>query len=130
MMITGFEEKLSAGKVNHLSKETATAGVAWSAHPRFPGVFMKNIVPGAETGNLFSQHLVRVEAGCEIGRHTHAGKWELHNVIAGNGRCVLGDKAIPYAAGEITVLPADVEHVVTAQGADLFILATFVPALA
>ncbi len=129
-MKPGFVKELSAGKVNHLSKEIATGDVAWAAHPRFPGVYMKNIIPGADTGNIFSQHLVRVEAGCEIGRHTHAGKWELHNVIAGSGRCVLGDKVIAYAAGEITVLPADMEHVVAAQGADLFILATFVPALA
>lgn len=129
-MQTGFAGKLAAGKVNHLAKEILTGDVAWSAHPRFPGVYLKDIVPGADTDNRFSQHLVRVEAGCEIGRHIHAGKWELHNVIAGSGSCILGDRVIPYVAGEITVLPADVEHVVAAQGSELFILATFVPALA
>lgn len=129
-MQKGFVEALTAGKINHLSKEVVADNVAWAAHPRFPGVFLKDIVPGTETGNGFSQHLVRVEAGCEIGRHAHAGKWELHNVVAGTGACVLGDRAIPYAAGVITVLPADVEHVVKAQGADLYLLATFVPALA
>lgn len=129
-MSQGFVEELSAGKIHHLSKEVLTGAIAWYDHPRFSGVHLRDIVSGSETGNTFSQHLVRVEAGCEIGHHAHAGTWELHNVIAGTGTCVLGGREIAYAAGEITVLPADVGHTVKAPDADLFILATFVPALA
>ncbi|MDT8903272.1 cupin domain-containing protein [Anaeroselena agilis] len=129
-MQNGFAAAVAAGKINHLSKEVLADSVAWTAHPRFPGVFLKDVVPGADTKNVFSQHLVRVDDGCEIGRHAHDGKWELHNVVAGAGACVLGDRVIPYVPGEITVLPANVEHTVTARGADLYLLATFVPALA
>lgn len=101
----------------------------WHAHPVFTGVALKHLVTGKDTGGMFSSHLVRVGSGCEIGRHVHEGKWELHEVVAGDGCCAIENRRLDYRQGVAAVIPADIPHVVTAGEAELYILAKFIPAL-
>lgn len=122
-------EQFCTGKVACLTKTESIEKLAWNDHPSFPGVSLKHIVTGEDSNGQFSAHLVRVMAGCEIGRHTHPGKWELHEVISGKGYCELLEKKIDYNAGTVTVLPADMQHKVVADSENLYILAKFVPAL-
>ncbi|SBW11086.1 Cupin 2 conserved barrel domain protein (fragment) [uncultured Alphaproteobacteria bacterium] len=105
------------------------AAAAWQPHPRFPGVAMRLLLGGTATGGAFSQHEVRVDAGREIGLHTHPGAWESHVVLTGRGRVEIAGEVRDYAPGTTAAMPPDVLHRVCADGEALYILATFVPAL-
>jgi len=103
--------------------------IGWNPHPAFKGVFMKNLITGAGTGNRLSCHLVRIEPGCEIGNHIHEGKMELHEVVAGNGSCTIGEETFDYFPGILSCIPDDIKHSVKAGDGGLYILAKFSPAL-
>lgn len=102
----------------------------WNPHKEFAGVFLKNIVTAEMTGGLFTCHLVRIEAGCKIGLHTHPAQVELHEVMAGEGMCIIDGKAVPYAAGCVTILPRNVPHEVLAGSEGLCMFAKFIAARA
>ena len=87
------------------------------------------MITGKQTDGKFSSHLVRVKNGCEIGEHIHEGKWELHEVVCGQGVCRIETSEIPYVKGVTAVIPADLPHSVKAAEADLYLLAKFIPAL-
>ena len=106
-----------------------TESLEWHSHPKFAGVFLKHLVTGGQNEGRFSAHLVRVQAGHEIGDHTHLGQWEIHEVIGGTGQCWLPGENLDYRAGVCAVIPADQLHRVVAGEQDLYILAKFVPAL-
>ncbi|MDO9325123.1 MAG: cupin domain-containing protein [Methanoregula sp.] len=101
----------------------------WNPHPKFAGVSLKHLVTGKDTGGRLSLHHVRVDPGCAIGDHTHAGQVEIHDVLAGSGTCTLEGRVIPYAPGIVGVMPADQVHRVEAGTAGLLLLATFSPSL-
>lgn len=101
----------------------------WNYHGAFKGVALKHLVMGDQTEGKLSCHLVRIEAGCEIGDHIHESNWELHEVVGGTGTCFLGDKKVEYEAGISAVIPEGKPHRVVAGDEDLYILAKFVPAL-
>ena len=122
-------KKMDEGKIVHLKKETDAKKLDWNAHPTFKGVSLKHLVKGEDTGGKFSCHLVKIEPNCEIGEHVHADKWELHEIIGGDGRGILGEKEIPYKAGVSVVIPEGVKHKVIAGKGGLYLLAKFVPAL-
>ena len=103
--------------------------LAWNPHAKFTGVAMKHLVTGNDTGDTLSVHHVRIDPGCAIGDHAHAGQVEIHEVIAGEGSCTVGTKAIRYVPGTIGVMPADTVHRVVAGENGLLLLATFSPAL-
>ncbi|WP_459854515.1 cupin domain-containing protein [Humidesulfovibrio idahonensis] len=110
--------------------DTDLAALPWNPHPSFPGVALKHLVTGAQTGGALSAHLVRVEAGCRLEEHTHAGSLELHEVLRGKGDCLLAAKSVRYEPGACGLIPAGVAHSVRADaGEDLYILAKFAPAL-
>ena len=119
----------AGGRVYTLEADWETEHLAWHPHPSFPGVFLKHLLLGESSQGKFSAHLVRVAAGCEIGEHTHPGKWEIHEVLRGQGECVMPEKSIPYQAGVCALIPEDHLHRVVAREEDLFLLAKFVPAL-
>lgn len=101
----------------------------WNEHPVFKGVFLKHIIKGKNTDNHLSCHLVKVNPGCEIGIHNHAGKNELHEVIGGLGHCMVEETKMNYYKGVIAFIPADKDHFVKAGDEGLFLLAKFFPAL-
>ena len=103
--------------------------LAWNAHVTFKGVWLKHFIKGENTDQQFSYHLVKVAAGCEIGEHVHEINCELHTVIAGAGRSFLDETAIDYYPGIVAVIPKGLKHRVIAGDADLYLLATFIPAL-
>ncbi|MDI6752379.1 MAG: cupin [bacterium] len=122
-------KKVDEGKVVYLEKEIDIKSLDWNAHPDFKGVFRKHLVKGESTDDKFSLHLVKVESGCEIGKHIHEDKWELHEIISGVGKGVLANKEICYNLGAFVVIPEGIEHKVIAGEEDLYLLSMFAPAL-
>lgn len=122
-------EQIEQGKIITLEKDMETTQLAWNKHAVCEGVFLKHIITGQLTGGKFSSHLVKVQAGCQISEHVHAGNWELHEVVAGEATGHLAGKVIPYQVGTVVVIPEGRPHRVVAGEQDLYILAKFVPAL-
>ncbi len=96
---------LTSGTIAHIAKDTNAETLDWNQHPTFAGVALKHLITGSDTEGRFSAHLVRLDAGCEIGDHVHPDCWELHEVAGGDGYCVLNGKTIPYKLGVAAVLP-------------------------
>jgi len=111
------------------AKERTVENLVWNPHPKFKGVFLRHLVTGSETGGRMSIHHVRVYPGCEIGDHAHAGQVEIHDVVSGEGTCILAGMGIPYRPGVLGVMPADTLHRVVAGDHGLLLLATFSPPL-
>jgi quercetin dioxygenase-like cupin family protein len=101
----------------------------WNSHPKFAGVALKHLVTGKDTGGRISLHHVRVDPGCAIGDHIHAGQVEIHDVICGEGTCTVAGKEIRYVSGIMGIMPADTLHRVDAGAEGLLLLATFSPPL-
>jgi len=106
-----------------------TEALPWNPHPKFAGVALRHLVTGAGTGGRLSLHHVRVDPGCSIGDHAHAGQVEIHDVLAGTGSCTLEGAVISYAPGSMAIMPSDKVHRVDAGVQGLFLLATFSPPL-
>jgi len=112
-----------------MGTEKDSSALAWAPHASFSGVFMKHLVTGSETGGRLSLHHVRIDPGCAIGGHTHAGMVEIHDVLAGSGTCLLDKKEIRYVPGTLGVMPADTLHRIDAGAEGMLLLATFSPPL-
>lgn len=128
-MVDSILAVIQQGRVYCADNNTYINELLWHEHPKFSGVALKHLITGEDTGGTFSSHLVRVNAGCEIGEHLHAGKWELHEVIQGKGKCTIANQEIYYSKGVAAVIPADIPHRIQASENDLYVLAKFVPAL-
>jgi quercetin dioxygenase-like cupin family protein len=102
----------------------------WNPHPKFAGVALKHLVTAKDTGGRLSLHHVRIDPGCAIGDHAHAGQVEIHDVISGEGSCTVAGKEIRYHPGVMGIMPADTVHRVVAGKAGLLLLASFCPPLA
>lgn len=125
-----FDSLTGAASLATPEREADLRALPWNPHPSFRGVALKHLVTGADTGGALSAHLVRIEAGCRLEEHSHAGSLELHEVVRGAGTCALADKSVAYAPGACGLIPAGVPHSVRAHaGEDLYILAKFAPAL-
>ena len=128
MISESIVEKFILGKAVHKDKEIDIGKLEWNKNSN-KGVYLKHIIKGEDTEGKFSCHIVKIETGCEIGNHIHANNWELHEVIDGEGKCVLGDKEVDYSVGVISVIPQGIEHKVIAVNGDLYLFAKFIPAL-
>jgi quercetin dioxygenase-like cupin family protein len=117
------------GAVFYVDREEIISGKGWNAHASYRGIYLKHLVPGADTENRLSCHIVKVDPDCVLEEHIHDGKLELHEVIAGSGTCFLNGKAISYQPGIISVIPANTKHKVAAGKDGLYLLAKFTPAL-
>jgi len=100
--------------------------IAWVEHKDFSGVFLKNLITGSETKELFSSHLVRIEPKMKIGMHAHPAHIELHEVIAGSGICLNEGRELPYEPGTVTVLARNSPHEVRAGDEGLCLFAKFI----
>jgi quercetin dioxygenase-like cupin family protein len=124
------EPSLRNHETLHVPGDIVAAGtLPWNPHPKFAGVSLRHLVTGRETGSRISLHHVRIDPGCSIGDHTHAGQVEIHDVLAGSGSCVLDGQTIPYRPGVAAVMPADLVHRVDAGEKGMLLLATFSPPL-
>lgn len=113
---------------NLVSSESAKniASIPWVEHKDFPGVFLKNVVTGSETGELYSCHLVRIEPDMKIGLHSHQAHVELHEVMGGSGVCLNESREIPYRPGTMIVLACNSPHEVRAGNDGLYLFAKFI----
>jgi len=114
---------IAAGQTND------SESLPWNPHPKYAGVMLRHLVTGKDSGGRLSLHHVRIDPGCAIGDHTHAGQVEIHDVLSGDGSCVLNGKKIRYTPGVMGVMPADMVHRVDAGKDGLLLLATFSPPL-
>jgi len=105
------------------------SALPWNPHPKFTGVSMRHLVTGGETGGRLSLHHVRIGPGCSIGEHTHAGMVEIHDVLSGEGICMLEETEIRYLPGTMGIMAADRVHSITAGNEGMLLLATFSPPL-
>lgn len=129
MSDAGFFETLDKGLIILADREQRVAETPWNAHPAFPGVWLKHLIKGADSGGLLSCHLVRVDPDCQIGDHLHKGQYELHEVVAGQGVCHFLGRELDYHPGVTALMPPDVNHRIVASGQGLWIMAKFMPAL-
>lgn len=128
MSLKEIINEINNGKIVYLENEIQIKNLKWNK-AAFDGVYLKHLVKGESTENKFSCHLVKIEAGCEIGEHIHEGKWELHEVLDGEGTGFLDKKEMKYGLGISAVIPADIKHKVVAGKEDLYLFAKFIPAL-
>lgn len=117
------------GKVITDSATINMDAVDFVPHKSFPGVALKLLAGGSQTGHALSLHLVRVDPHCSLDNHTHPDNIEIHKVISGSGDVVIGNHSSAYCAGTIGVIPKGTPHQVLAGEEGLYILATFSPAL-
>lgn len=123
-------EKFEAGELYLPSeRQVQLKSIAWSPHAKFEGVALKHLITSKDTGGVFSYHLVRIAPQKKIGLHIHETQLETHEVIEGDGVCNASDHKMAYEAGVISVLPAGIEHEVTAGNDGLYLFAKFFPAL-
>ncbi|HPX26716.1 MAG TPA: cupin domain-containing protein [Treponemataceae bacterium] len=123
------KECFEKGMINCSGKELDIESMKWNEHKTFKGVYLKHLLTGSDTRGVFSAHFVKIDAGCEIGLHTHEQSDELHEVIDGKGTCLLGDKIQDYSCGVISLIPKTLPHRVRAGKEGLFIFAKFFPPL-
>jgi mannose-6-phosphate isomerase-like protein (cupin superfamily) len=98
-MTIDMSNAIQEGVVFSSSDKTNVKDLPWHEHPTFSGVALKHLITAKNTDGKFSSHLVRVNSGCEIGEHIHEGKWELHEVIKGHGKCIIESKEVAYYEG-------------------------------
>ena len=122
-------QSIQQGQIFTMGQTLTVQDLPWHDHPAFQGVALRHLITGKQTDGKFSSHLVRVKSGCEIGDHIHEGKWELHEVVCGQGTCRIETAEISYTKGVTAVIPADLPHSVQATESDLYLLAKFIPAL-
>ena len=110
-------------------QEVELKSIVWSPHAKFEGVALKHLITASETDGAFSYHLVRIAPEKKIGAHIHETQLETHEVVAGSGVCITAGQSIPYETGVLSILPAGIEHEVTADKDGLYLFAKFFPAL-
>ena len=119
--------RFDAGRLAGRGREFAS--LPWNGHPVFAGVALKHLVTAAESGGLFSYHLVRIDPGCAIGDHLHDPQLETHEVLAGVGECDIGGVGVAYEPGVVAIMPPRVRHEVRAGEDGLLLFAKFMPPL-
>lgn len=109
-------------------QKTDISTYAWNKHKDFTGVSLKNVVTATQTLGLFTCHLVRIEPNCTIGLHTHPSSIELHEVVTGEGVCLIGQEEVPYIPGTMAVIARNAPHQVKAGAEGLCLFAKFITA--
>ncbi len=98
----------------------------WSPHKDFTGVSLKTLLAEEQTEGLLACHLVRIEPHCAIGLHRHPASIELHEVVSGQGLCLIGQEEVPYGPGTMAVIARDAPHEVRAGAEGLRLFAKFI----
>lgn len=117
------------GKVSTISEIINSESTIFSPHPKFQGVYLKNLVTGDMTDNKVSCHLVKVESFCTLDNHVHENNLEIHEVISGDATCFIGENEVTYTAGTVGIIPENILHKIKAGANGIYILAKFIPAL-
>jgi quercetin dioxygenase-like cupin family protein len=117
------------GKLFYGGQEIDFTTIEWSPHAKFPGVELKHLITSELTDGAYSFHLVKVDPTMAIGVHKHESQLETHEVIEGSGYCITSGHEYLYEPGVIAILPAGIDHEVTAGDDGLCLFAKFIPAL-
>lgn len=118
------------GRLARPDCDTDLSTLPFHPHPKYPGVALRHLVTGVDTGGALSAHLVRIMAGSCLEEHVHPDSLEVHAVVRGAGACSLAGRPVRYEPGVHGLIPAGTGHSVRADaGEDLYILAMFAPAL-
>lgn len=120
---------IEGGKLHNILNSEQCIERNWNSHPKFEGVYLKHLITGAQTNNLFSSHIVKILPHCILDTHAHEGKTELHEVYEGNGTCIIGSNEFTCNPGDNSIIPSGTEHKVIASETGMLILAKFFPAL-
>lgn len=118
--------QFSQGRLFANDNDRELGSLPWNEHPKFKGVFLKDLLKRDETADLFSLHLVRLEAEKEIGLHRHADSLELHEVLGGSGYCEVEGRRIEYLPGRVALIACNAEHRVVAGPEGLCLFAKFI----
>lgn len=129
MKINNIFEEFNHGLLIKQFNKTELKDLSWNPHPKFHGVELKHIVTGSDTEGQISCHLVKIEPNCKISLHTHENNLEIHEVIKGEGQCILGTESQTYHSGIVSIIPKNIEHEVIAGDEGLYLFAKFIPAL-
>lgn len=104
--------------------------IPWGPHPRYEGLLLKVLVPGAVNPAL-NVSRVRVDVGKRIPPHVHEDSSETFYILRGTGTCHLGDTSVPFGPGACFYAPPGLEHHLENTGAEpVEILAIFAPPVA
>ncbi|MDR3162234.1 MAG: cupin domain-containing protein [Helicobacteraceae bacterium] len=103
------------------------SAAAWTAHPKFDGVYTKSLIGCDESGKGLNAMLVKIEPNSAIGNHMHGKEAELHEVIYGEGEARIGELSAEYKTGAISLIPPDTPHSVKAFNSGLVMIAIFAP---
>ena len=122
-------ELFENGKLFFKGETDKIAAMPWNKHAKFEGVELKHIITAKHTDGKFSCHLIKVAPGKKIGLHSHNGQTEIHEVVAGFGKCICEGKELEYVPGSMGFMPAEALHEVTAGQEGIYMLAKFFPAL-
>jgi quercetin dioxygenase-like cupin family protein len=120
---------MANGVITLLDRDDQAERFQWNEHAKFKGVFLKHLVRGADTEGRLSCHLVRMDPDSVLDDHTHEGRFELHEVIEGEGSFILDSRVTAYYPGRISVVPEGVKHKVIAGKNGMVLLAKFCPSL-
>jgi quercetin dioxygenase-like cupin family protein len=120
---------MANGTITFKDREDQTGQIQWNEHPKFKGVYLKHLIRGQDTDEKLSCHLVRIDPNSILEEHFHENQWELHEVIEGEGKFILGTKETTYCPGHMSMIPKGLGHKVIAGESGLVLLAKFFPAL-
>ena len=101
----------------------------WTPHPKFKGVYLKNLLTGKETGGKISAHIMKIDPHTHVPEHIHEGMAEIHEVLEGDGLITINGIDTDYSAGVISYVPDDTPHEVQTREKSLLYFAKFIPAL-
>jgi quercetin dioxygenase-like cupin family protein len=119
---------IANGTIHYSGCSKNISDVKWVKHPAYEGVYLKHMIMGADTGGLFSSHLVKIDPNCRLETHCHENQLELHEVVEGDGICRLAEETFDYHLGKMAVIPKREYHMVEAGENGLVMLAKFFPA--
>ena len=119
-------QQFENGTLAHGGQTTDVHLCAWNKHKDFAGVSLKTVVTADQTKGLFTCHLVRIEPNCTIGLHAHPASIELHEVITGNGVCLIEQEEVPYVPGTMAIIACNAPHEVRAGAERLCLFAKFI----
>ncbi|MCM1525402.1 MAG: cupin domain-containing protein [Ruminococcus sp.] len=124
-----YFEKLCCGQLISACGKKRIGELGWNKHPEFEGVELKHIVTAGDTAGEFSCHIVKIAPNMKIGSHIHREQTELHEVICGEGACIMNKREEAYTEGTVCIIDRGTEHEVRAGDKGLFLAAKFILAL-
>lgn len=127
--MNSYLERLLQSEIDVDGKTIKVDDLKWEQHPVYEGVEMKHLVRGMDTDNHNSKSLVRISKGSVIKTHNHPNNSESIKFISGNGTLVLKNKIIKMSPRSSVDLEKGANHEIRTFDEDVYLIASFMPAL-